>query len=106
MLGAFDIKYLPCIAIKGQVLADVVAEFTEGVEEARAKKAKIPSVEFSLISNPHPPPSPKLWELYADRVSNQNESGIGIILVSPEKITMGKSCTSAYILDCICSISI
>ena len=29
MLGAFDIKYQPRTSIKGQVLADLVAEFLE-----------------------------------------------------------------------------
>ena len=29
ILEAFDIKYMPCTSIKGQVLADLVAEFTE-----------------------------------------------------------------------------
>ena len=29
ILGAFDIKYMPCTSIKGQVLVDLVAEFTE-----------------------------------------------------------------------------
>ena len=29
ILGAFDIKYMPHTSIKGQVLADSVAEFTE-----------------------------------------------------------------------------
>ena len=29
ILGAFDIKYMPCTFIKGQVLANLVAEFTE-----------------------------------------------------------------------------
>ena len=29
ILGVFDIKYMPCTSIKGQVLADLVAEFTE-----------------------------------------------------------------------------
>ena len=29
ILGAFDIKYMPCTSIKGQVLTDLVAEFTE-----------------------------------------------------------------------------
>ena len=29
ILGAFDIKYIPRTSIKGQVLADLVAEFTE-----------------------------------------------------------------------------
>ena len=29
ILGAFDIKYMPCTPAKGQVLANLVAEFTE-----------------------------------------------------------------------------
>ena len=29
ILGAFDIKYMPRTFVKGQVLADLVAEFTE-----------------------------------------------------------------------------
>ena len=29
ILRAFDIKYMPCTSIKGQVLANLVAEFTE-----------------------------------------------------------------------------
>ena len=36
ILGAFDIKYMPRTSIKGQVLADLVAEFTEPpVEELK-----------------------------------------------------------------------
>ena len=30
ILGAFEIKYMPRTSIKGQVLADLVAEFVEG----------------------------------------------------------------------------
>ena len=34
ILGAFNIKYIPCTSIKGQVLADLVAKFTEpGIKE-------------------------------------------------------------------------
>ena len=29
ILGAFDIKYIPRTSVKGQVLADLVAEFVE-----------------------------------------------------------------------------
>ena len=29
ILGAFDIKYMPCTSIKGQVLVDLVVEFTK-----------------------------------------------------------------------------
>ena len=36
VLGAFDIKYMPRISVKGQVLADLVAEFTEPLLEEMA----------------------------------------------------------------------
>ena len=29
VLGAFDVKYMPCTPVKSQVLANLVAEFTE-----------------------------------------------------------------------------
>ena len=29
VLGAFDIKYMPCTFVKGQLLADLVAEFAK-----------------------------------------------------------------------------
>ena len=36
ILGAFDIKYMPRTSMKGQVLADLVVEFTEPpVEELK-----------------------------------------------------------------------
>ena len=39
ILGAFDIKYMSCISIKGQVFTDLVAEFTETpVEELKPTK--------------------------------------------------------------------
>ena len=39
IIGAFDIKYMPCTSIKGQVLVDLVAEFTEPpVEELKPAK--------------------------------------------------------------------
>ena len=37
MLGAYDVKYVPLIAIKGQTLADFVAEFTKGGIEKEEK---------------------------------------------------------------------
>ena len=37
MLGAYDVKYMPRIARKGQILADFVAEFTEGGIEKEEK---------------------------------------------------------------------
>ena len=31
------------------------------------------------------------WEVYVDRVANQRGLGVGLVLVSPEKITIEKS---------------
>lgn len=46
MLGAFDIKYLPCTAIKGQILADLDTKFTkerekDGTEEGGTLEIKL-----------------------------------------------------------------
>ena len=34
---------------------------------------------------------PTPWELYVDGAANQQGSGVGLVLVSPEKITIEKS---------------
>lgn len=44
-------------------------------------------MEVLLVSTPYLP----LWELYLDGAANQKGYGIGIVLVSLEKITMEKS---------------
>ena len=41
ILGAFDIKYMPRTSIKGQVLADLVAEFAECPEEVEGGSKKL-----------------------------------------------------------------
>ena len=38
ILGAFDIKYMPRTLVKGQVLADLVAEFTETPVEGESNE--------------------------------------------------------------------
>ena len=38
---AFDIKYIPRTSIKGQVLADLVAEFAECLEEVKRGSEKL-----------------------------------------------------------------
>ena len=45
ILGAFDIKYMPRSFVKGQVLADLVAEFVE-----------LPKESVGLISTQDPSP--------------------------------------------------
>ena len=49
ILGAFDIRYMPRIAIKDQVLADLVAEFVEPTLEGMEVSGS-PSAGEKLIS--------------------------------------------------------
>ena len=70
----FDIKYLPWTAIKGQVLADLVAEFTEGAEGGEYKECdRVGREVMVILASPSP-----YWELYVDEAANQKGSGIGI----------------------------
>ena len=50
ILGAFDIKCMPCTSIKGQVLADLVVEFTESPLEVEAEKRGMDGKSVGMIS--------------------------------------------------------
>ena len=69
-LSEFDIRYRPKIAIKGQVLADFVMEFTS------AEPAKDAQATTDLST----------WKLSVDGASNVQGNGAGLILTSPEGI--------------------
>ena len=87
ILGAFDIKYMPRTSIKGQMLADLMAEFAECPEEMEGENQKLDERSIDMISVQCSMP----WELYIDGAANQRGSGVGLVLVSPEKITIEKS---------------
>ena len=50
ILEAFDIKYMPRTSVKGQVLADLVAEFAKLPEEAEMKQHDMDEKSVCLIS--------------------------------------------------------
>ena len=50
ILGAFDIKYMPRTSVKGQVLADLVAEFAELPKKAEVKQHGMDEKSVGLIS--------------------------------------------------------
>ena len=56
ILGAFDIKYMPRTSIKGQVLADLVAEFAKCPEEMEEENQKLDERSISMISVQCPMP--------------------------------------------------
>ena len=86
-LGAFDIKYMPRTSIKGQVLIDLVAEFAEVPEEMDVENHNMSERSVGVVSVQCPMPC----ELYVDGAANQRGSGVGLVLVSPKKITIEKS---------------
>ena len=73
ILGAFDIKYMPRTSIKGQVLADLMAEFTEPeIEELPS----IGNMDEKLVGTNSQYRLPT-WEVYVDGASNQKGLGVG-----------------------------
>ncbi|XP_065616036.1 uncharacterized protein LOC112016767 [Quercus suber] len=87
ILGAFDIKYMPRTSVKGQVLADLVAEFTEPSIEDIAVMPSMDEKSVGMVSQQ----DPAHWELYVDGAANRKGSGVGLVLTSPEGIIIEKS---------------
>ena len=49
VLGAFDIKYMPQTSVKGQVLAELIAEFTEPPIEIVAEEQNMDGKLVGII---------------------------------------------------------
>ena len=63
-LSEFDVWYRPRTAMKGQVVADFIAEYTQpGDEGAKGQK---------------------LWTIHTDGSSNQHSGGAGVFMLTPE----------------------
>ena len=86
-LGPFDIKYMPRISIKGQVLIDLVVEFAESPLEERMEKQDMVGKSVGLVSLQEP----LFWRVYVDSATNHRGSGVRLVLISPERIIIEKS---------------
>ena len=86
ILGTFDIKYMPRTSVKGQVLADLVAKFTEGPAENESNEHRMGEKSVGLIAAQ----KPVQWKVYIDEAANQKGSGMGLVLISPEKLVVEK----------------
>ena len=63
-MSEFDIQYCPRTAIKGQVVADFIAEFTNGEDKGADEYPQ--------------------WSIYTGGSSNRQAEGVGVVLLSPE----------------------
>ncbi|XP_075659988.1 uncharacterized protein LOC142629832 [Castanea sativa] len=87
ILGAFDIKYMFHIAVKGQVLADLVAKFTESPIVVEVEEQRFGGEQVSTVSlHGHSP-----WKLYVDGAANQKGFRVGVVIVSLDRITTENS---------------
>ena len=87
ILGAFDIKYVPHTSVKGQILADLIAEFTESLVENELNEHRMDEKSVDLIATQEP----LQWKVYMDGAANQKGSGVGLVLISPKKLVVEKS---------------
>jgi len=68
-LGSFDIRYKPRNSVKGQVLADFVAEFSPKNEREMVCQVESHS-----------------WKVFVDSASSASGAGAGIVIITPEGI--------------------
>ena len=87
ILETFDIKYMPRTSIKGQVVAELVAEFVEPSVEIVAGERSMDGKSVGAVSIPRPP----CWKVYVDGAANQRGSRVGLVLESLEKTIIEKS---------------
>ncbi|GKA78366.1 reverse transcriptase domain-containing protein [Tanacetum coccineum] len=94
-LEAYGIKYASRSAIKGQVLADFLADTmaedryaqikasgsSDALVEGKSKKEQ-EALEAKTYENLGT--KADIWKLYTDGASNEHESGAGLILIDPE----------------------
>ena len=78
---------MPCTSIKGQVLTNLIAEFAEGPAENESEEHRIGEKSISLVTAQEP----LQWKVYVDGAANQKGSGVGLVLISPEKLIVEKS---------------
>lgn len=92
ILSAFDIKYLPRMTMKSQILVELVAEFTKLLSDSKKgakpeEVAMVGSVEIQQV-----------WHLFVDGAANQKGSRIEIMMISLDGITLEKSLRLGFVV--------
>ncbi|XP_065638557.1 uncharacterized protein LOC136071336 [Quercus suber] len=77
---------MPRTSVKGQILVDLVAEFTEPSLEEVTTKEDMDGKSVGMISQR----DPARWEVYMDGAANRKGSRVGLVLISPEGIIIEK----------------
>ena len=78
---------MPQTLIKGQVLADLVAEFAEPPVEIVTEQHNMDEKSVGVISAP----GTLCWKVYIDGAANKRGSGVRLVPISPKKTIIEKS---------------
>ena len=78
---------MPRTSIKGQVLTNLVAKFAKPSFEKNGKRLSLDGKSVGMVSFKEP----LSWKVYVDGIANQRGSGVGLVIVSPERIIIKKS---------------
>lgn len=78
---------MPRTAVKGQVLADLIAEFVEPTLKGGRGPLNPDGKLIGTVSQQQP----SCWKAHVDGATNQRGSGVGLVLISPEGINIEKS---------------
>ena len=78
---------MPCTSVKGQVLVDLVAEFTKTSEEEKVEEQDMDGKSVGVIFIQEPLSS----KVYVDGAANHRGSRVGLVLISPKRIMIEKS---------------
>ncbi|KAA0050334.1 uncharacterized protein E6C27_scaffold88G00600 [Cucumis melo var. makuwa] len=103
ILQQYDIVYIPQKAVKGQALADFLADHP--VPSNWKLCDDLPDEEVSFVESMEP------WIMFFDGAARRSGAGVGIVFISPEKhmlpysFTLGELCSNnvakyqAFIID-------
>ena len=78
---------MPRTSVKGQILAELVAEFAKTPLEEKTEEQNTDEKSVGAISLQEP----LFWKVYVDGAGNHRGSGVGLVIISPKRIIIEKS---------------
>ena len=82
LLSEFDIVFLVRKAIKGQAIANYLAD--QSLNDPKFPKSLFPDEDVLAIKLELSNVEPWCWKLYFDEAANSIGNGVGAVLVSPK----------------------
>jgi hypothetical protein len=76
-LAEFELDFVPCHAVKSQVLADFIVDWTPPANHPEGPRCSAPEPGAPALAGPH-------WTLFFDGSSRGQGAGAGVLLLAPQ----------------------